>query len=1011
MTSWSARATVMAPEIEDEDDEPYDPEAERRELERFRFRHRIAHLSASKNWPRLFELVEQSGFLADQADYFGGFQHPGEDVESHVLPAAITTQDWERFVRFASVAANLRALSEDLVDPEVLAALARSGRDALALDLAARLTSPVRRAEARAIIAASCGKCHPVFGSLLREIAEDLQGVDEEALAAHPSSLIAVARRLGPELDTLWPVCLERLPARIAFAVWQGVAQAWMDRGDARHPDLWRALAGIHDPALILEMMESLAGMEPENPWEILGRVRLLFGREDEARRRAFASFLARLSRTRLEEALAAWDLWTHDEEVPWTAELVETGGGLIVRLEAHRLEALYAEITDVTARAALRVVELEAHPSDARAEAALTAVGTIPDGPNRLHWTLRYVAARPPLPRKEIRRQVGASAAYLDELRYEAPAGDLCRFLDLVARFRPEELKTSLESVVWSPGSRPDMLLTLAGKTTREEVADLLLDKAERYAAAVSTNEAEGFQLRKELLLQTTCRLCTLRQTDSDLQRVVGRLLPDEEDELRATLAAELAGAEALEPNRPKLSLTVAEGIHDRRRHLLALLESAPPGETPADLLTARSLYASVARIDSARDEVQGLATLLNLPLDFKDLAEKQIQAIRDPGIRLRSLLRLAWHSLAFQESFYGGRADRSAVVEVVRAGLSIDTDAWLVSSTPDLAALGVQIGGARARDELQEAIRQLAGMASVPWQDREDALERLLAMIPRAFPSGSSKDTRSAVEVLEMVGRLPLQTGAALDEVRHHWHTLLPRAVAALDRLPGGAFAPVRHAFQTGLAFPVRSEQRPLLELCLLDPEERVREVESRLGAPDLNPSAVVYLLMSRRPKAALDALCRMPDGPEKDGLALRLIRNGWVRPGEAPALLERITDPDQFRRAKLLASPAHYDDLAKLVVTEDVDPAATENEPLVRALWTFSSAEALEALAKGVPAALKAGGRARGEAALRLWLHAFFSPRLGTFQQDRAQLVESVTMALERSLELAPSPATVR
>src|SRR3712207_2696535 len=146
MTSWCARATVLGPEIEDEDDEPYDPEAERRELERFRFRHRMAHLSASKNWPRLFELVEQNGFLADQADYFGGFQHPGEDVENHVLPAAITTRDWERFVRFASVAANLRALSEDLVDHEVLAALARSGRDALALDLAARLTNPVRRA-------------------------------------------------------------------------------------------------------------------------------------------------------------------------------------------------------------------------------------------------------------------------------------------------------------------------------------------------------------------------------------------------------------------------------------------------------------------------------------------------------------------------------------------------------------------------------------------------------------------------------------------------------------------------------------------------------------------------------------------------------------------------------------------------------------------------------------------------------------------------------------------------
>ncbi len=998
------------PCADDDDDfeEPVDPERARREQRDFRFRHLLAHLHSARDWKRSFELVEQRGFLADQTDWFGGFQQAGEDVEKHVLPAAIDTRDWERFTHFAAVAANFRALAEDLVDPDVLRALAVGGRDTLALDLAGRIANPLARAAACAVIASAWGQGHPGFGELLRSIAQDVQTDDAEVEAERRDplpSLISIARRLGPELDTLWPVCIPRLAPVLedAALIWQSVGAAWLDRGNAEAPGLWHALAKIGNPVLLLETApKRLAELAPDNPWKTLERLGPLLSDNDDARRWAFATFLGRLAQTRPESALATWEHWTRSAEVPWSAALIESCRDLMARLDSDQIEELCARIRDPDARVALRVVDLEAHSDEIRAASALAVLQEATDG--GLHWSLRYVASQPPEPEEDLRRKVDVIASFLYEMRYEAPSRDLRLFLDLVARYRPNELKAHLEGVIWSPASKPEMLLTLASETECVTVAELLLENAERYAAAVAPTAVDGFQLRKELLIGVTGKLCSLRESTHDLERAVGRLLPEEEDDLRSVLAQQLK-------SRP-----IAEGIRDRRRRLLALLETTPPEETGNDLLAARSLYSSIARIDSVEDEIRGLSTLLEHPLDLSDLADKRIGAIRDPGIRLQALLRLAWHSLAFQESFYGGRPDRTAAIEMVRSAFTADTDALLVAAMPQVARLGAQAGGSRAVAELQEASRRLMHIDSVPWARRLEALERILASLPSIFlTSGMRRGAKKAAEVLEAVARLPFQSGAgtAQQEIQERWHEILPMAAAALDQLPEKPSVQVRRAFRLVLTHPMPQIAKNIFELCALPPHERLARIDHRLGEPDVHAEeirAFAYLLAIPAPERVRAALDRLPVDAERDSLALRLIRNDWLPPKQMLALQSLFSTPEALQSAEvwLISEPdAWCRALAALAERGEIDPASAEDEPLIRRLWERSSPEMLPSLALAVQKALRTGGRQRGEAALRLWLHALLAPKLGTAAADRARQAESSSAFLRQALELAPAP----
>lgn len=521
---------------------------------RHAWRHLVGHLHAAGETKRLFALIEQRGFLAGQADFFGDFGQTGVDVEGFLLPAAIAAADWNRFLRYAAVALNLRGLAEDLEEPEILQALVREDRKELALDLAGRLVDPLRRAAALAVIAGECRSDPALFRSLLESIGQSLEAPLPEspvpAEAKRRGELLArMARCLGPDLSPWWPVWIGKagLSPEQAAPVWRTVAESWLDRGDPAAPALWEALRQIQDPTVLLAFLpQALAALPSGDPEEALAKLSALFA-NDETRRHAGFLFLSCLGASRPGCAPALWDDWIFDQDVPWTPDLFEAAGPLLASAPPERLDALAGRLSEPVLRAALRVVILEssqASPCALRTEAALAAVEELPDGPEKLHCTLRYLWARPSEPADEVCGQVAAVARYLYEIRYGAPADDLRRFLDLIAFFFPSELASQIESVFASLASHPDVLSALAHRSENPAVLSQVLANAAFYSSLSARNEAEAWRLRGDVLTGAVRRLCVLGEDPAKvMEGAAGRLLPREEDDIRFALARELAG------------------------------------------------------------------------------------------------------------------------------------------------------------------------------------------------------------------------------------------------------------------------------------------------------------------------------------------------------------------------------------------------------------------------------------------------------------------------------------
>jgi hypothetical protein len=994
----------------------------RPERRHYLFRQLAAHLAESgePGRHRLFALIEKPGFLAEQAEECGGFGQSGEDVEQRALPAAIEAREWERFLHYALLATNLRGLAEAMAEGPVLQALARDHRFDIAEDAVARLSDPARRAAARAALAAACERGGERFLELLRRIEEDLEdGAGGPTLPME--SLVATARHLSPDLAAHWPLWIERLtsdPASARRLAW-AVAKGYIGQGRIDDPGLWQALAKVEPALLRAELPERLGRLDLEHPGAVLARLRELLG--PEAFWLAAARLLARLAERvpeGAERALAAWEVEAAAAPVPWSADLAEAGWELFRRLPAGELERIAGRLSDPAACTALRVLALAAEPGPERITAALAAVSMLPDGPARLHWALRYLAVRPP--EAEAERQFGAVLAYLRELRYDAEPADVARFLDLASRVLPRKaLAREVEDAVFSPASRPETLRALAGNATAEPVLEELLDHAERYAAAVAPTEAEGFLLRGDLIGRVARRLCVTRCDLSYLGSAVERLMPEEEDALRAALAADLERA-----GLPDLAWQAAAGIGTQRLRLETQLPVAPAG-TIADLLgdPARR-YATLASVEAAEGERSALVALLDAPFDPRELAERCLSPIRDREVQTCGLLRLARHALAFEERFHRGRQDRAAVLELVRASLSVAADDHLVALTPEIAALGARRGGARAVAELQEAARRLLGLEGVDWSVRRDALEDLLARLGLVFFPAGGETRRAcgqAAEVLRAILRLPLdlEPEAAREELRRHWDEVLPLLAAAIDRLPGEVARRLAGISRVWPGWESRGEpdgQRGL-GLCLAGPDAWAAEADRLLASSDPDPAVgrvLVYLLAARAPGQAVDLLRRLPTGAERDGLCLRLLRHGWLPRGSRD-LLAAIEAPEARLEGEIVCplpdgdgSGRWLDALAQAVAQRGLDPCDPAAEPLLARLWSCDPAQSRPPLAKAVVAALRAGGRGRGEAAVRLWLHAHLAPRPGLEQRDKLDLAVRAKAALEAALSL---PAEAR
>ena len=255
-------------------------------------------------------------------------------------------------------------------------------------------------------------------------------------------------------------------------------------------------------------------------------------------------------------------------------------------------------------------------------------------------------------------------------------------------------------------------------------------------------------------------------------------------------------------------------------------------------------------------------------------------------------------------------------AALEVVRGSLAVETDERLAALTPEIAALGSELGLKEAVAEFQEAGRQLAGLGTVPWSTRAAALEHLLSLIGPVFLAGASgsRGRRKAVAVLESIARLPMgPSGNALDELRSHWHEILPMLIAVVERFPDLAGRSLDHALHEGITACGITEGETvekIFSLCSTPSTGRLQLAERSLDSmPDpMLLQALTYLLSARRPERIPDAVRPLGQGA-RDRLILRLVRFRWIAPAKASPLLILIADTSVRRENGLLASSRGY------------------------------------------------------------------------------------------------------
>src|SRR6185369_14095573 len=134
----------------------------------------------------------------------------------------------------------------------------------------------------------------------------------------------------------------------------------------------------------------------------------------------------------------------------------------------------------------------------------------------------------------------------------------------------------------------------------------------------------------------------------------------------------------------------------------------------------------------------------------------------------------------------------DPRPILARIEPRLALETDEQLVAWTPAIAALAAQPNDRLAVSEVTEAAERIAGLESVPWPVRREALESLLASLPDLFLDSlagfrPSRASRRAKTALSTLGHLPLRLapGKGRDELVAHWDEIQPLVTAATERI----------------------------------------------------------------------------------------------------------------------------------------------------------------------------------------------------------------------------------
>jgi hypothetical protein len=1016
-------------------------------------RQLLHHQARSGDCARLFQLIDDTPFLRFQAGHLDGFAAASRGLEEEALDATLQCGDWQRFLRYAALSANLRALCKPLAHERALGELVRHRRLGFALDTLAH-TEIHWRLLMRAILADSIPRAGQAFVGLVRETRQDLEALtappDEETAERRLWTLVSVARGLGPELEReLAPLAAQ---SGAADLIWAAAAEGCATRSGAATADFWRFLAKIESVETLRALPEVLADCERTSPpEELLANVEALPAADDRLFWQCCAALVAHRARTDPAQAMACWRQAAREKRIVWSVELVEQGREFFRGLAARELgeiaAAMHGEAPSLAA--AMRVLAARAGDEAAEQEARLSLAQLA--APERLHWLLRLLSDRPVLSAAEV-RDIFDEMARND---FAVPVEDARRLADLFARSLSENLESFVEEMVWSAGLGLEFLEELVEHAETQVLLELLFTRMEAYLAAFGMSEVAAFAVWQELSTTLAGRLCVMRQDLQYLDRAVVDL--GDEDQVRSSVAQALAKAK-----QRGLALLACRGIRERRLLTGSLLQAVPEVAYGECLRDPVALFEAIASVELLEAEILGLLALLDLARPLPDLYRDYLARVRDANIRTALLVRLVRFGLEHPQRCRWSKAERTFAARCAAREMGgLPSDAQLILLTPELVDITILLGTGSAVAELREGFRRLldqepsASELEPLWCDAFQALLTRLhhLLAATALGRGAGQVRRAAALIAWLVERLtaPRQDG---DEERPANRVeLLGCLTCALERLPDSVIEHLASALTRRLGRPARrrlrhlrrsrTEARERLGAALAAAASPAPGCDGRLlrfaGCLNGDPltmldelltasqvadsrlvRALTGVLAVRRPEAIPGLLDRLVPGLEVDELRRSLVRNAWISAAQAREIVDGIVEPRVRLRAELdlhlngLAGPAPdgreagLAALAELAESVAIDSCDPREASLIRLLWSLDPMRACRRLAVATRNCLANGDADHALDILCLWLHAYLDPESDGSREERRRRGEDLLESL-RAVGSLPAPPT--
>ena len=783
-------------------------------------RHLPYHLAKGESWQSLFDLIDAGFFLKKKADQFQRYSDLSEDIEQYAISGAIQRQDWFRFIHYAVLAVNLRGLTDALAKEEILQALARNNQHDVAVDISTHLSHPLDRAWSRAVVAADSPPPHTLMGqigTIVQHLDDTPPLLDEECAQKWSMTLMTILRYGGSECVSHLIPFINRLEPwpDIYDHLWLAVAQSLLDQiGKKEEGRFWEALQKVQDRHRRLKRIpELLKEIDPRHSGPAVRALRSLSGLDKEL---FWTGFAAMIGTVASDSATAAWSHWNritqHDGPVPWSPDVICAGRRFLGSLSKAHMNMLLDTLHDPTIRAAMAVVALEENSQQTNHLVAQAAVDAMPAGSERITWSLRLIRAIPATHLSARRKQLMGVARVLCQVKYNVPASDLGRFLDLMALLFPKRLPDHVACVIRVPTTSLETLREIIAASETLGLCELLFKNMSRYAASVARTEKEAFELRQAAMIRLTVTMCLKRKDLAYLREAEAFLLPQELDELYQKISLSMAeekefilAHKALKHIRSKsLSLTTCLRILQNPQAMI------PPFPSFDRLIRFESLYDAMASTDFIEDERLALTALLERPHSPQNLIEKYLSLIRDRDRQAQAIIDLAQHTLIYQVKRYPhSRRDYQQVTNLLRQAAKLSgEDEALISVTPNLVKLAAKARGVHAVAEYAEAIQRVAALESVPWERRFKTLRILFSQMPAVLfsdPDLNREQMRSRCKATaELFNRwtdmsFEAEFNPAAEGVDNNRHQLLSLLAATVRKMPQQVDDYLQHPFRT--------------------------------------------------------------------------------------------------------------------------------------------------------------------------------------------------------------------